>query len=263
MKEDRDRGSGMRTVALLKLIAEGKSSFTLSDLADRAGLPRSSVHRLLQPLLAGGLVERAGGQAYRVGAQFLRISALVMRQADVARLARPILQQLWAQWEETCSLCVYSPAGHIAIVAETLQTPHPLRFVIEPLQELSLVWGSLGRAILAFLPETEAAAALGRPGIAPLSGLPNPSAEELADILSGIRSSGVACYRNEVVDAAGVAAPVFRDDGSVLGSLGITAPARRLKAEMVDGIAESVKAGAQRLSALLGYTAGSDGGLRG
>ncbi|MBN8829729.1 MAG: IclR family transcriptional regulator [Sphingomonadales bacterium] len=255
MKEDRDRGSGIRTVALLRLIAEGKSSFTLSDLADRAGLPRSSVHRLLQPLLQGGLVERAGGQAYRVGAQFLRISALVMRQADVGRLARPVIQELWAQWEETCSLCIYSPAGQIAIVAETLQTPHPLRFVIEPLEELSLAWGSLGRAILAFLPEEEALAALSRPGIAPLSGLPNPSAEELVDILSEIRSSGIARYRNEVFDAAGVAAPVFREDGSVLGSLGITAPARRLDAERVEAIAESVKAGAQRLSALLGHAA--------
>ena len=203
---EEDRGAGMRTIALMKVIAQSGATFTLSELAARAALPPSSVHRLLQPLLRAGMVERAAGQAYRAGSEFLRMASSVLRQIDLAGLGRPILQRLWAQWEETCSLCAYKPASHVAVVVETIQTKHPLRFMIEPNTELSLTWGSLGRAILAALPDADIAAAIERPGIGPLSGQPLATAAEMADIIAVIRAQGFADYRNEQVDVAGVAA---------------------------------------------------------
>jgi DNA-binding IclR family transcriptional regulator len=253
VSDDHDRGSGSRTIALLKLIAECDGPFTLSQMAAKAALPSSSVHRLLQPLVREGLVERTAGQSYQAGSEFLRIASLVMRQVDVSRLARPILQRLWAQWEETSSLCLYKPDSQRAVVVETIQTPHALRFVIEAFSEMSLTWGSLGRAILAFLPPGAADAAIQRVGLGPLSGLPPPSPHEIAEIISEIREQGFAQYRNEAIDAAGVAAPVFRADGTILGSLGVTAPARRLSPDMVPSMAATVKAAAEELSALLGH----------
>jgi DNA-binding IclR family transcriptional regulator len=253
VSDDHDRGSGSRTIAVLKLIAESEGPFTLSQLAAKASLPASSTHRLLQPLVREGLVERATGQSYRAGSEFLRIASLVIRHVDVDRLARPILQRLWAQWEETSSLCLYKPDSQRAVVVETIQTPHPLRFVIEAFSEMSLTWGSLGRAILAFLPPEVADAAIQRVGLGPLSGLPPPSAQEIAEIIAEIRERGFAQYRNEAIDAAGVAAPVFRADGTVIGSLGVTAPARRLLPDKIPAIAITVKDAARQLSALLGH----------
>lgn len=254
MNDEKDRGSGRRTLALLKLIAESDGSFTLSEAATRAALPVSSVHRLLQPLLHEGLVERAEGQAYRVGSEFMRIASLVLKQTDVGRFARPILHRLWLEWDETCSLCMYKPAAHVATVVETIQTLHPLRFVIEPFAELSLAWGSLGRAILASLPPQEALAALRRPSVGPLSGQPAATEKEMATIIADTRAQGFAHYRNEVIDAAGVAATVYRGDGSVFGSIGITAPAQRLRLESVPAMAEAVREAARELSNLLGHT---------
>lgn len=253
MAGDIERGSGLRTIALLKLVAESDGPFTLSQFAQRAALPSSSVHRLLQPLLREGLVERTHKQCYQVGSEFLRIASLVIRQVDASRLARPILQRLWAEWEETASLCLYKQDGHFAVVVETIQTPHPLRFIIEPFAEVSLSWGSLGRAILAYLPPEAAAAALRRPGLGPLSGMPPPSVKEMAHMTAEIREQGFAYYRNDDIDAAGVAAPIFWEDGRVLGSIGVTAPARRLPPEKTPAIAETVIAGAKELSVLLGH----------
>lgn len=253
MTEEKERGSGVRTLALLKLIAESGQTFTLTQLSMRAGVPPSSVHRLLQPLLREGMVERAEGQAYRAGSEFLRIASLVLRQIDAGVFARPILQRLNSEWEETCSLCVYKPASGVAVVVEAIPTLHPLRFVIEPFTELSLTWGSLGRAILAALPAKEAEKAVRQPGTGPLSGLPPPSSAELAEIIAEIRSNGFAEYRNEHVDVAGIAAVIRRGDGSIFGSIGITAPAQRLQRDIVPALATSVKAAARELSALLGY----------
>lgn len=253
-EEERDRGSGQRTVALLKQVAEFGGPFTLSALAARANLPASSVHRLLQPLLRSGFVERATGQAYRPGSEFLRIAALVLREVDVRALARPLLRGLWDRWQETCSLCLFRPETHRALVVETIQTPNPLRFVLEPFAELSLTWGSLGRAILAFLPDADADAALQRPGIGPLSGLAAPSREELEPEMRQIRAAGYAFYRNLDVDVAGVAAPVRSAAGNLIGSIGITLPAQRLAEARVAEMAAGVMEAAARLSADLGHS---------
>ncbi len=253
MSEEKDRGSGMRSIALLKLIAESDSTFTLTNLASRASLPPSTVHRILQPFLHAGLVERSEGQAYAIGSEFIRIASLVLGRVDAGTLARPILRRLWSEWEETCSLCVYKPAKSIAVVMETLPTPHPLRFVIEPFTEISLSWGSLGQSILAALPATEAEVAMQQTGLGPLSGLPPATPSEMADMIANVRKQGFAYYRNEEVDAAGVAAVVYRGDGSVLGSIGITAPAQRLRPELVPAMAIAVKAAAKELSEMLGY----------
>lgn len=253
MEESKDRGSGLRTINLLKLVAEGGQSFTLGELADRAGLPASSAHRLLQPLLKAGFVERGDGQAYRKGSELFRIASLVIQQMDEGRIARPVLHRLWEEWQETSSFCLYKPGEHLAVVVETIQTPHALRFVIEPYAKISLTWGSLGRAILASLPEAEAQAATVRPAAGPLSGLPPASPEEIAQIISDIRAQGFASYRNHEIDAAGVAAPVFGGNGAVIGSLGITAPARRLGIDRVPAIATTVVVAAKELSVLFGF----------
>jgi len=251
MTED-DRGSGARTIALLKIVADSGATFTLTQLGARAELPPSSVHRLLQPLIRAGMVERGPGQAYRVGSEFHRVASLIMQQVDPGRLAEPILRRLWSQWEETCSLCIYKPSSHTAVVVATIQTPHPLRFMIEPHTELSLSWGSLGRAILASLPDVDAIEAMKKHSLGPLSGQAMPSAAQMTSIIEKVREEGVAHYRNEEMDVAGVAAPVFRADGTVLGSLGVTAPARRLHVDVARKIEGSVKEAACELSALLG-----------
>jgi DNA-binding IclR family transcriptional regulator len=253
LADEQDRGSGARTIALLKLIAQSGNMFTLSELSARASMPPSSVHRLLRPLMREGFVERAEGQAYRAGSEFFRVAALVLRQVDAGLLARPILERLWNRWQETCSLCLYKPAQHCAVVVETIQTPNPLRFVLEPFTELSLTWGSLGRAILAALPPADAEAAIRRPGAGPLSGLPPPSRAEMAREVRIVQEQGFAHYRNDRVDVAGVAAPVRRADGTVLGSIGITSPAQRLPPEFVAPMAAAVIAAAKELSELLGY----------
>lgn len=254
-----DRGSGNRTISLLKLAAEAEGAFTLGQLAVRANLPASSVHRLLQPLLREGLIERGEGQSYQIGREMLRVALLVTRKADYGRLARPILRRLWSRWEESCSFCIYKPESLAAIVLETIQTQHPLRFAIEPLSEISLTWGSLGRSILASLPEEARKAATQRPGLGPLSGLPPPTADDIAKVVAEVWALGYAHYRNASFDVAGVAAPVFRADGSILGSIGVTAPAQRLLPEHVPAIAQDIISAARELSELMGYTAAEQG----
>jgi len=241
-------GSGERLVHLIKLIASGPHSFTLREFTARAALPASSVHRLLKILEKTGFVERGAGQTYRAGRELNRIASQLVSRFDLARSARPLLQDLVDRFHETAVLCVYSPAARRAVVAEVVLTPHPLRFNIEEGLEISLPWGSLGRAVLAFLPRSEIEMVLRSEHAGPLTGRPRPARNKLEAELSHIREHRFARYCEPQFDLAGVAAPVFCGDDEILGSLGVIMPSSRFSSDAQDELAAAVQAAAEDLS---------------
>jgi IclR family acetate operon transcriptional repressor len=243
-----------RVLRLLRCIAEGEREFALKDLVDRTGLAPSTTHRLLGFLVQADLVERAGPKAYRLGPELFRMGALVLQKFDLHKLARPLLQELWTQWQETCSFCLYKPATRTATVVETIRSPHPLQFVLELQAEISLGWGSLGRAILAFLPDEdiEVVMALERRG--PISGKNLPTRKAVRQDLERIRERGYAVYEDKTLDLAGVTAPVFGPGGIVVGCLGITMPASRFRKADESELCAAVVDKARRLGAAGGFT---------
>jgi len=252
-----DRGSGARLIALLKLIGESNGDCALKDLAAGTGMPASSVHRLLQTLVRGGFVERGDGTSYRAGRELFRLSANILNQMHYTAAVRPILRELWEQWQETAVFCIYEPSHHRAIVAERLLTPHPLRHVMEPYTELSLPWGSLGRAILAHLDAEDMRAAFAQSPVGPITGT-STTQDVLMEELAEIRERGWAIYRGQEAEVAGIAAAVFRSGNMVIGSIGLTMPLRRF--EKLDSVAlsQAVLAAARQVSETFGHAITAD-----
>jgi len=242
------RGAADRLAFLLKLVAAGPPQFTLGELAATAGLPASSVHRLLQALVRSGLVERGQGQSYRPGRELHRLASQLVARFDLVRCARSLLEDLVAQWHETAVLCTYSPAMRVAIIADVVMTPHPLRFAVERGGEIQLPWGSLGHAILAFLPAGDAEAIMREAKVGPLSGRPRSSRGEIEAEMQLIRDRGFARYFDPRYDIAGIAAPVFGPFGEIVGCLGVTMPSKRYQLHLEDDLATAVRESAVALS---------------
>jgi len=242
------RGAADRLAYMLKLVAAGPSQFTLGELAATAGLPASSVHRLLQALVRSGLVERGQGQSYRPGRELHRLASQLVARFDLIRCARPLLEDLVAQWHETAVLCTYSPAMRVAIIADVVMTRHPLRFAVERGGEIQLPWGSLGHAILAFLPQGDAEAVMRETSVGPLSGRPRSSRKEIEAELQLIRERGYARYFDPRYDIAGIAGPVFGPFGEIVGCLGVTMPSKRYQLHLEDDLATAVRESAASLS---------------
>jgi len=255
MASDRESGAGPRLIQVLRLIAEGGRGFSLKELAARADLPPSSVHRLLRVLTGAGMVERGPHLSYGPGRELYRMASLLRARFDLVGTARPFLDGLWAQWQETTVLCVYNPTSRTGSIVDVKLTTHPLRFAIELGMELALPWGSLGQAMLAHLAPADVDAVLRTASIGPLSGRPLPPRPEILAELGRIRERGYADYFDPNYDVAGVAAPLFGRDDVLIGCLGITMPSQRFELHDRDGMTEAVRAAAAQLSELLAIQA--------
>ena len=255
MASETESGTGPRLIALLRLIAEGGRSLSLKEIAAGANLPPSSVHRLLQILTRAGMVERGPQLSYGPGRELYRMASILRARFDLGGTARPFLERLWSQWQETTVLCAFNPTSRTGSIVEALLTTHPLRFAVEIGMELALPWGSLGQAMLANLAPADVDAVLRKATIGPLSGRPlPPRAEVLAD-LARIRERGFADYFDPNYDVAGVAAPLFGRDRMLIGCIGITMPSQRFELHDREGMTEAVRGAASELSELLALQA--------
>lgn len=255
----RESGSGARTILVLQRIAEAPGELTLSELARAADMPPSSTHRILQPLLRAGLVARSGA-AYRIGPEYYKLAASVLSHVNNDINATPFLDPLWTKWQETAIFCLYRPAERIGLVKEMIQSPHPLRHFMELFEPISLVWGSLGRAILAHLSLDQVTAIRDEAPRGRITGAAAPSLNELLPELELVRERGIAIYRNEGADLAGVAAPVFRSGDVVVGSVGLTMPVRRYDRLDADALCSDVMSASRKLGSTLGHSEDDGGG---
>lgn len=247
-------GTVLRLVGVLRHLAEEQGEVTVKGLAGALALPPSTAHRLLGQLARAGMVEADGRRhRYRPGLEYYRLAALISGRMDIGELARPIMQAVVAECGETCLLGLYLPADRKMMFVARADSDHPLRYRLNMHRPLSVVWGASGRAILAYLPETEVTAILESRENSPATGTAQPSPTAMRKLLAQVRARGSSVSHGEKIPGAvGIASPVFRAGGDVVGSLSITVPEIRYKAKSEARLAALVRSHAAELSRALG-----------
>lgn len=121
----------LRLVALLEQVAARDQRHTLQGLAEATGLPKPTLHRMLQQLESASLLERSGdGRLYGTGVRLRRLAENLLRN-DTAHGARhAVLRQLVDSLGESCNLTAFA-AGEV-LYLDRVETAAPLRFYLHP-----------------------------------------------------------------------------------------------------------------------------------
>lgn len=137
--------SAYRTVELLELLADTPDRLTLAELQRRLGVPKSSLHGLLQTLLARGWVDERGG--YGIGLRALRVGAAYLDRDPMVRAGGPLLAGLQRHLDETVHLARLDGADMVYLASRESQ--HHLRVVSPIGWRLPAHATALGKALLA------------------------------------------------------------------------------------------------------------------
>src|SRR6478672_6143454 len=101
-----------RAAQLLVLVVENESSSSVGELADAAGLPKSTVSRAVAALERQGLVQRSGARGgVRPGPVLLGLARRGVSDDDSVSLCAPSLELLGEETGETIDLAVPVPGG--------------------------------------------------------------------------------------------------------------------------------------------------------
>ncbi len=110
-----------RAASLLTLVIESEAAVTFAELSEASGLARSTTSRLLAALERTRLVERVSNGEYIGGPLFALYAARHDRTAEMARLARPMLEVIGEDTGETVHLAVAN-GGRVAHVDQVDST---------------------------------------------------------------------------------------------------------------------------------------------
>src|SRR5690606_34302872 len=159
---DRDGSLSMlaRAFRLLDAFTPDRPELSVRELAARAGVPRSTTHRLVGELLAWGALER-GGRGVRLGVKLFELGAMAPTPNRLVESASAHLHTLREVTGLTANLAIRE-GDHVVylekIGARDLRVPH------SRLGGRGLLHATgLGKAILAFSPQADVDAYLERP----------------------------------------------------------------------------------------------------
>lgn len=138
----------MRLFALLELIGAKDQLVTLQNLVEETGLPKPTLHRMLQQLESGGLlIRQSDGRHYGTGARLRKLAENLLLNATHHGARRAVLRALVDELGESCNITTLS--GSEVVYLDRVETREPLRFNLRPGSRVPAHCSASGKMILA------------------------------------------------------------------------------------------------------------------
>jgi len=212
-----------RVGQVLRALDGENQGLSLAQLADRIGLPRSTVHRIVTALAAEGLVATASPAGrVRIGPEFARLAS--SSQADLWTAAEPYMRRIFDEIGETVD-CSVLDGAHVRVI-HGIPARHHLRVAAEVGTTFPLHCSAKGRAILAAYPPEVASRML--PDV--LERFTDKTVTDRAEVLQMLaeaRQAGVAYNREEATRGICTAAIAVRAPSGVLLAISVPVPSQR------------------------------------
>ncbi len=240
-----------RGLKILELMGTSSDGVSVTELADRLGIDKSSVSRLVRTLANYGFAEQdAVSRRYHLGPQLVRLSRSLLTRMPLRDAAKPFLRELVERTGECAHLAILAQGQ--ALYIDQVESPASLRVTTGVGTLAPLHCTALGKCLLAFgdhvpLPEK-------LPRFTPRT---ITDADTLRAHLEQIRRQGYAVDDEEYdYGVRCVAAPIYDYRNKVVGALGISGPAGRMSLEQTSEVGFVVQKVAEQLSDRMSFKQG-------
>lgn len=143
-----------RGLQVLACFRSGEMQLGNQELAQRCGLPKSTVSRLTMTLTRlGYLIQVPDTGRYRLGMATLALGSAMLSRLDVRQVARPLMQELAAF--SGASISLGARDGLSMIYIEHCRGPSALTLSMDVGARIPLATSAIGRAYLAAIGEPE------------------------------------------------------------------------------------------------------------
>lgn len=239
-EDPRQHRTVSRVTDILELVAAEPHGAKLATLTTALAAPRSSVHGLVQGLLAVGYLREQDG-AYLIGPA---VSALLSPASPaLPTLARPGLQQLQTRFDETVMLAV--AVGDSVAYLDTIVSTQLIRYSAPRRQRRPMYPTSSGKCLLAGAPQRRIEGYL-RKHIAD-----EQDRAAVRSELDRAREDGIAFNRGETLPDVNAVASLVSAGGKPVAAIAVAGPASRMEPKLTEA-ATAVHEAARELSGKLG-----------
>jgi IclR family pca regulon transcriptional regulator len=214
-----------RGLSVIRAFDSEHRELGLSEVARATGLTRAAARRFLLTLVALGYMHFDGSR-FSLRPRVLELGFAYLSSLSLPELAEPHMEALVARINESSSISVLDDTDVVYVAR--VPTRRIMSITIAVGTRLPAFATSMGRVLLAALPDAELEERLGRVDVRPLTPRTVKSHAELRKVLDQVRRQGYAVTDQELEQGLRSAAvPIHDASGATVASLNVSIHASR------------------------------------
>ncbi len=223
-----------RGLAVIRAFDAEHPELSLSDVARRADMPRAAARRFLRTLETLGYV-RGGDRGFALTPRVLELGFSYLSALSLSEIVQPHLERLSREVDESVSAAVLDDTDVVYIARVPTRRIMSVRITIGT--RFPAFATSMGRVLLAGMPDAAASAVLAASTLAPFTERTLTDPTTLRRELHRVRDRGWSLVDGELEPGLrSVAAPLRGRDGSVVAAVNVSTSATR---DTVDHLVEA------------------------
>lgn len=240
-----------KAIEALELFSIERPAWSLGELADATGYPKTTLRTILATLEEFGYVTRIGTQ-YALGSATIGLSQSAWVNVEIRDRAAPDLRRLADRVGESVYLTV--PEGYRILYIYAIESPHRLEARSAIGDHAYFHSTSVGKALLAFMPEQERSRILDHTGLPRRTENTITERDALERELALTRERGYAVDNVEgVPDTYCLGAPLYAAGGAIVASCSISGNTPAILDERRAELVAELLSAADSISKRLGY----------
>jgi len=240
-----------RAIELLFMLESGPLEMGVTEISKALGVQKSTVHNLLQTLLARDFVRKTDTGRYTLGFRLMPLGLACTERLDIRRIASPILNELVNEAKEVVLLAVLS-AGQITII-EKIEPPRQV-FMMPRFDYCNTFHSTgLGKIFLAFGPDDLVEKIMSLT-LEQYTQNTHTDKNLLSREINKIREQGYAIACNETIEGVTcISAPILNANGKIEAAISISSSSAWLGQEEYEPMIRLLKKKAKIVSEQIGY----------
>src|SRR5882724_7055774 len=196
-----------RGLAVIRAFGPDRAEPSLTDLAKATELPRATVRRCVHTLVGLGYAQ-SDGRHFSLTPKILTLGYAYLSTASLPRVAQPFLERISESCNESCSLSILEGDEVVYLARSARKRIMSVDLSVGSL--LPAYCTSMGRVLLAALPEDEMCNRLARAQLQRLTPHTIVDPDALRELLTGVRRQGFALVDQELdIGLRSLAVPVL------------------------------------------------------
>ena len=214
-----------RAFSILRCFSD-KQELGLTEISIMVGLHKSTTAGIINTLKDEALlVQNQENGKLKLGIELFCLA--VNAKMELGELVMPYLDHLLQKTEETVNLAIRDGV-HIVYI-EKKESPHSMRICTNVGKRLPLYCTAIGKAILAFMDETERERVLNELVFHPFTEKTVTDKRKLLELLESIRVEGISYDFEELENGLiCIAAPIFDKYGQPVAAVSVSGPSIRM-----------------------------------
>lgn len=242
-----------RAVAILNLFRNGRSALSLMEIAAALGIAKTTVHTIVKTLEYNGLLHQdMHSKKYSLGFALFELGTIQAANLVINRNASKPMHTLANETDAVCRLAIWD-ADTVFVTMTVFPQGQNAQFrQLGP--RLPVYCTALGKAMLAHMPSKKLDHYLENTHLSSYTMYTITDKTLFLEDLHLSKKRGYSVSNREILlHQVGIGAPIFNEDGSVIGAVSLNLNAEEMTDDRIEKTAPRLLRTTYEISAEMGY----------